>query len=294
MQRKISLSNLHPNRDQPRKNFDRKALEELAASIQESGLIQPITVRPLGGNQFEIIAGERRYRAHKILFERGLTRFGEVLCNVRVMDEVTRDIQAIIENMARVDVTPLEESRAFQRLIDMGMSKEELAKKLGRQVWRIEERTRLLTLEPTLLSLYEKGQFPQEAASEISRIPDHRGQMRVAKLVMSGALKGYRAIRDAVDAVIDEKSQADIFGEAAPKVSEEDVQTINRMEKKIEQMAALAASGWKDGDCIVATKVSPDRARVMAEKLKAMQRALAIMERDLRSAAAQAEIVLAA
>lgn len=298
MQQMLSIDVIAPNPDQPRKTFCSKAIEELALSIKENGLIQPITVRPLpkgeDGQRYEIIAGERRWRAHCWLFERGYSIAGEIICNVRVMDDMTRDVQAIIENLNRVDVRPIEESRAFQRMIDLGMPIEDLAKKVGRQVWRIEERTRLLKLEPSLLKLYESGNFPQEAASEISRLPDHHQQMKVAKLVISGALKGYRAVRDAVDAVIEEKSQVDIFGETAPRVSDEDVQTINRMERKIEQMALLAAAGWRDGECVVATKVSPDRARVMAEKLRAMQKAIAIMERDLRSAAAQAEIVLAA
>jgi ParB family chromosome partitioning protein len=299
MQRRLRLSDITPNPDQPRKTFEPKALDELAASIRENGLLQPITVRPIRNHKedepaFEIIAGERRWRAHCRLVELGHEDFATVLCNVKDMDDLTRDIAAIIENLQRVDVRPIEEARAFQRMLDLGMAKEELAKKLGRQVWRIDERTRLLNLEPTLLHLYESGNLPQEAASEISRLHDHEAQRKIAKLVSSGALSGYKAIRTAVDAVIDAKTQADIFGDAAPKVSEEDVQTINRMEAKIETMAKMAAAGWKDGECIVATKVSRDRARLMADKLKAMRDSLAHMERELRMAAAQADVVLEA
>jgi hypothetical protein len=85
---------------------------------------------------------------------------------------------------------------------------------------------------------------------------------------------------------------ADIFGDAAPRVSDEDVHTVNKMEKKIEQIVGMVSSGWKDGESVVATKVSRDRARLMADKLAALRKTLAIMERDLRQSAAQGAIVL--
>ncbi len=178
-------------------------------------------------------------------------------------------------------------------MVDAGWEPDALGKKLGmRQPWRVKEKLRLLDLEPTLLKLYETGNLSKEAAYEICRLPNTRDQLKIAKLVSSGALKSWQAITAAVNAILEEKTQADIFGEAAPRASDEDLKTVSRMEERIETMAAMAAKGWKDGECVVASKVSPDRARVMAEKLKAMQKALAIMERDLRTAAAQAEAVL--
>jgi ParB family chromosome partitioning protein len=291
----ISLTSITANAAQPRKLFEPKALDELAASLKENGLKQPITVRPLAyGNRFEVVMGERRFRAHQLLTERGVAGFSTIMCNVRVMDEVQRDIDAILENLQRVDIKPIEEARAFQRLLDSGLTMEDLSKKLGKQIHRIEERTRLLKLEPSILRLYETGQFSQEAAYHVSRLPDHASQMRVFKLIQKGSVNGYLAIRACVDAVLGELTQADMFGESTPKASKQDIQTINRMEAKIETMARIAANGWKDGDCVIASKVSPDRSRLMAEKLKAMQRALYAMERELRRVSAQAEAVLAA
>lgn len=288
MQRKISLDNVHANADQPRKIFDVAALEDLAASILENGLAQPITVRPLGGNHFEIVAGERRFRAHQMLFDRGHTQFGEVLCNIRAMDEEKRDLIAIIENLQRVDVTPLEEARSYKRLVDAGWEPRALAKKLGlKDPRKVETRIRLLSLEPTLLHLYEKGQLPYEAAYEICKLPEARDQLKIAKLVSNGTLKRWKDIEAAVEAIIGGKTQEDMFGGAT--ASEEDVRTVNRMEAKVDQIAAMVAMGWQDGACIVATRVSRDRARLMADKLKAMQKSLAKMELELRSAAAQAD-----
>jgi hypothetical protein len=152
----------------------------------------------------------------------------------------------------------------------------------------------LLSLEPSLLKLYETSNLSQEAASEIARLPDHAAQTKIAQLVGRGALTGYKAIRSAVDTLLEGQTQQDIFGDMAPKASSEDVKAVNRMEDRIETMARTAASGWKDGECLVAAKVSRDRAALMAEKLKAMQSALRIMERELRVTAAQAEVVMAA
>lgn len=299
MQRHIDLSKIVPNKDQPRKEFDGKLLDELAASILENGLAQPITVRPLpyttsDTQRWEIVMGERRYRAYLLLAQRGHAQFLSILCNVRAMDATSRDLNAIIENLQRVDVTPMEEARAFQRLLDLGMSLEELSKKIGRQQHRIEERTRLLKLEPSLLQLYERGQFSQEAAYHVSRLPEHVDQMQIFRLIQRGTVSGYHAIRASVDAVLNNVSQIDIFGDAAPKASEADVKIVGKMEERIETMARLAATGWKDGECVVATKVSPDRARLMADKMKGMQGMLYAMERELRRAAAQAEVAFAA
>lgn len=302
MQRRLALSQIVPNADQPRKLFEPGALAELAASILENGLAQPITVRPLpskGGAgvipqpMFEIVMGERRFRAHCRLVELGHTQFNEVLCNVKVMDETTRDINAILENLQRVDVTPLEEAYAFGRLLDAGMRIEDLAAKIGVAPFRIRERTQLLNLAPVYLKMLEAKQLDKLQAFEISRLASEADQTRIVKMIGRGSITGWKAVRAAVDAILDDTSQEDMFGEAAPKASDEDVKAVNRMEEKIETMARLAATGWKDGECVIAAKVSRDRAALMAEKLKAMRGSLLAMERELRMVGAQAEIVMA-
>jgi ParB family transcriptional regulator, chromosome partitioning protein len=293
MQLTIPHALISPNIEQPRKTFERRELEDLAASIRENGLLQPITVRAVAGVRYEIVAGERRWRAHGILIEQGYAPASEVLCNVVEMDEETRDIAAIIENLQRVDVLPLEEGRAFKRMLDLGMEIETLAKKLGRAVWRIEERVRLMSLDPSIIKLCEGG-FDHHVAQEIARLPSHRDQIALTQMWSRGQISGFKALKAAVAAKLEGMSQSDMFGEAEPRASDAEVEAVRGMEAKIERMASLAAAGWKDGDCVVAAKVSRDRARLMAEKIKAMRAALFAMEGELRAAAAQAEIVLEA
>ena len=286
---KISHASIHPNPDQPRKTFDAAELQDLANSIRESGLLQAILVRPVG-DQYEIVAGERRWRAHGLLIAQGYAPANEVECIVRDMTLTDRDIAAIIENLNRVDVAPLEEARAFQRMIDGGMTIEDLAIKLGRPVWRIEERTRLMRLDPVIVKLCEGG-FDHHVARELARLPSHRDQVALTQMWNRGAIIGFKALKAAVAAKLEGMTQSDMFGDA-PKATAGDVLTVKGMEAKIERMAALSAAGWRDGECVVAAMVSRDRAALMADKIRAMRAALFAMEGELRAAAAQAEIVM--
>lgn len=293
MLKKIELSKISPNPDQPRKLFEAGDLNDLANSIKNNGLMQPITVRPVGEGRYELVAGERRWRAHCLLAERGQLEGGAILAHVRQMDDTQRDIEAIIENLARADITPLEQARAFQRMLDTDMSVEELSKKLGlNQPWRITEKTRLLNLAPEFLKMYERGHLGGEAAFEISRLTSHRDQTRIIQMISRGQLTGYKAIKAAVSAVLDNLTQADIFGaSAAPRASEAEVATVERMEARIERVGEMISAGWKDGACEIAARVSPDRAGLIADRIAAMQKALRVMEQQLREVNARSQIV---
>jgi ParB family transcriptional regulator, chromosome partitioning protein len=251
----IPLSEIRPNPDQPRKLFDVKSLGELAASIRNNGLMQPITVRPAQGC-YEIVAGERRFRAHQLLADQGQLPDGTIMAHIRPMEDEQRDIEAIVENLARADITPMEEARAFKRLLDRGMTEEALATKLGiQQTWRIRDRVRLLNLAPEHITLFEGGNLSAEAVYEISRLDRHADQTRVVKMIARGQLTGYKAIRAAVAAIIDGLSQSDIFA-GEPKASEGEISTINAMEAKVDSVARMVAAGFKDGEI-----VSPGRCR---------------------------------
>jgi ParB family chromosome partitioning protein len=147
MIKRIPLSQVHPNADQPRKLFTADALTELADSIEQNGLLQPITVIKTGPKAYKIVAGERRWRAHMLLAERGGAETIQAI--VQDFDDEQVDVNAIIENDCRSDTTPLEQARAYQRMIDLyGFTAETLGKKLGKAPHRIEERLRLLMLTP--------------------------------------------------------------------------------------------------------------------------------------------------
>jgi ParB/RepB/Spo0J family partition protein len=282
----IPLDLVEPDPNQPRTQFPEAELRDLAASIKSEGLKQPVKVRPVG-DRFRIIFGERRYRAHKI---NGADHIRAVIVDGLSSQDIL--IEQIIENDQRADVRPIDEARKFRDLIDGGMTVTELARRMGRMEWRVEERLRLLDLEPTLLKLYESGNLPQEAASEISRIKDYAQQTRLVQMVARGQLQGYAAIRSAVQTILNETSAVDLFGTATPKATEENIRTVSAMERKIESVVGMVAGGWRDGECVVACKVAPDRARLMADKLAAIKRSISIMESQLRATAAQAEIVL--
>ena len=180
MEKRVLVAQCHPNPDQPRKRFEPTALAELAESIKQNGLLQPITVRVFAPDprvcfgadrlgemaQFTIVAGERRWRAHQVA---GL-EFNTV--NVHeVMSDDAMAINAIVENLQRQDITPLEEARAFQRMIDGGYTCETLAHRLGiKQQHRISDRLQLLRLREDYLRLFEQGTLTPSQAFELSRL----------------------------------------------------------------------------------------------------------------------------
>lgn len=139
----VKLSNIEPNPDQPRRDFDKVELEELANSIKIHGIIQPLTVRKLGGNTLQIISGERRYRAAKLA---GLKK---VPVYIREADDVALLEMALIENIQRSDLNALEISISYQRLIDeCEITHEDLAERVGKKRSTVSNYVRLLKLPP--------------------------------------------------------------------------------------------------------------------------------------------------
>src|SRR4051812_1392817 len=146
--RELPVDLVRPNPRQPRTRFDRASIERLAASVADAGIVQPLIVRPLADGRYELVAGERRWRAAR---EAGL---GTVPAIVREEDEAERLQTALIENMAREDLNPVDEARACAALVeDLGLSKEELARRLGRSRSAISNLIRLLDLPDEALEL---------------------------------------------------------------------------------------------------------------------------------------------
>lgn len=172
--RQIAINRLMPNPDQPRKSFNQDLLKELAQSIKEHGIIQPIVVVPRGEN-YIIIAGERRYRASKIA---GLKTIPVIIKDYN--EQQMREI-ALIENLQREDLNPIETAMAIKQLIDLyGFTQEEIAQKLGKSRPVIANTLRLLTLEPEVLTLVEKGKLQPGIARAIITLPREQ-QLQMAK-----------------------------------------------------------------------------------------------------------------
>ena len=170
----LKVTEVEPNRDQPRKNFDQEALEELEESIKEYGLIQPIVVTKKDG-YYGIVAGERRWRASKIA---GLTEIPAIIRedNERINSEIS-----LIENMQREDLNPYEKALGVRTLIDnYGLSQEEVAKKLGKGRSTIANIVRILNLEPRVLEMAKEGKLTEGHCKALLAITDPEKQYKTA------------------------------------------------------------------------------------------------------------------
>lgn len=150
----IKISEIEPNRDQPRKEFDEEALSELAESIAQHGVLQPLLLRPMITGGYRIVAGERRWRASR---RAGLT---EVPAVVREMTDTEEMLFALIENLQREDLTPLEEARGYQTLIDtQGYTQEEVSQTVGKSRPAVTNAMRLLNLPQDIQEMLERGEI---------------------------------------------------------------------------------------------------------------------------------------
>jgi ParB family transcriptional regulator, chromosome partitioning protein len=181
--RVIPVQNIEPNPDQPRMIFDADALHELAASIREHGVLQPILVRPLGANRYQLVAGERRWRASK---EAGLDTIPAL---VEELDDDTALEIAIIENLQREDLSPLEEATMYDRMVrDHGYSIRKLADKLGKDKGYVENRLRLADAPEEIRQLVSVRKDTLSHAYELLKVGDEKKRRRLAARVASGEL----------------------------------------------------------------------------------------------------------
>ena len=176
----LSISEIEPNRSQPRKEFDEKALSELADSISEHGLLQPLLVRPLPLGGYEIVAGERRYRACRMA---GLT---EVPVIIRELDEAQTMELALIENLQREDLTPLEEADGYDVLInEHGMTQEEVARSVGKSRPAVANALRLLNLPDSVKEYLKDGKISAGHARALLSLESEEEMTELADLIVS-------------------------------------------------------------------------------------------------------------
>ena len=157
----ISITDIQKNPYQPRKEFDGEKLDELAQSIKENGVIQPIIVRQSPVIGYEILAGERRYRASLLAGLRSIPAVVKQLSDQEMM------VQSIIENLQRENLNPIEEARAYESLIDKGFTHAEIADKMGKSRPYISNSIRLLSLPDAILSEVENGKLSQAHARSL-------------------------------------------------------------------------------------------------------------------------------
>lgn len=187
----LYLDDIIPNRFQPREVFDEKALKELAVSIKEHGVIQPIIVRNVKG-KYEIIAGERRYKASALA---GLTKIPAI---IRDLDDKESSKVALLENLQRKNLTPIEEARTYQKILEIDeMTQEDLAKTMGKSQSAVANKLRLLSLPDDVQDSLLKEQISERHARALLNIPDHNKQTEMLKKIISNKMS-VRAVEDEI------------------------------------------------------------------------------------------------
>lgn len=178
----IQIERIVPNRYQPRQVFDSSKINELAESIEEHGLLQPIVVRPIEENMYEIIAGERRFRALQSLHK------AQADVIIRHMDDEQTAVVALIENIQRENLSAVEEAEAYKKLLEIGeTTQSELAKSLGKSQSFIANKLRLLKLAPKVITRLREGKVTERHARAVLSL-EHEDQEELIEQVISQKL----------------------------------------------------------------------------------------------------------
>ena len=192
----LKLTEIEPNREQPRKDFDEKALSELADSIREHGVLQPLLVRPLKDGRYQLIAGERRWRASRMA---GLT---EVPVIVRDLDDQAAMELALIENLQRTDLNIMEEAAGYRELMERyGMTQEVVAKRVGKSRPAVANALRMLALPEATAKLVREGKLTAGHARALLGLPDPAEIDPLAERVLAEGL----SVRETERLVADRK-----------------------------------------------------------------------------------------
>ncbi len=179
----LPVSNIRPNPYQPRKEMNNEAMEDLCASIKQYGLMQPVVVRPVNDNDYELIAGERRLRACKML---GLLRIPAIVIRAGGTDSA---VMALIENIQRENLGYIEEAEAFCSLLsEHGITQEELAERLGKKQSTIANKIRILKLSAEVRALLAEHNLSERHARALLRLPEEKDRLKVLNTVICRGL----------------------------------------------------------------------------------------------------------
>jgi ParB family chromosome partitioning protein len=258
--RELPITQIEPNRYQPRSHFDEEALASLTASIREVGVLQPILVRPAGTDLYELIAGERRWRAAQ---RAGLATIPALVRTVQSEQSLE---QALVENLHREDLNPLEEAAAYQQLIDdFSLTQDQVATRVGKSRSAVANTIRLLQLPGAVQKLVAEGQLSAGHARAILGVPDQAFQEELARLAVAEEL----TVRE-VEELVRRQVQGDEppTTDAAAQVAPSPVETSSRHEPgetrpaAILELEALLADRL---DTRVKVTLGADRGRVIIE-----------------------------
>ena len=228
----IPVNDIKPNPHQPRKSFPWEELEELAQSIYQNGLLQPVTVRELGGGKYELVAGERRLRASKMA---GLAEIPAIV--VSVSDEKSA-VYAVVENLQRQNLHFFEEAQAIEKLsAGFGMDREKIAKKLGKSVSAVSNKLRLLKLPEDIRTRIILGGLTERHARAILRLPTYDLMDEVVTAVVDNRLN-VSETEQLVSRLVDEEQEPakDLQKPKPLKVFKDVRLFVNTLEHAVETM----------------------------------------------------------
>ena len=235
----IKISLVDPKSDQPRKYFDEAALSDLAESIRENGLLQPILVREYGEGRYQIIAGERRFRACRIA---GLSEIPAIIMD---RDDKNAAQIALIENIQREDLNPLEEAMAYRSLREeYGMTQEELSYKVGKSRSAIANSLRLLELPPEVLTMVASKELSAGHARTLLGVKDTEDMILLAQIAVEQDLS-VRALEDAVKKINRPKKKVEEESEQTEPLVDYIREIELRIQRKIGRKAKIEEKGKK-------------------------------------------------
>lgn len=179
----LSINEIEPNREQPRKTFDNESLAELSDSIKQHGVLQPLLVRPMPDGSYRLIAGERRWRASRMA---GLQ---EVPVTIREMTDEEESVFALIENLQREDLNAIEEAEGLKTLIEtFGLTQEQAAEKVGKSRTAVTNYLRLLNLPPEIIELTKKGKITMGHARAILSVSSDEDMKKIVEAIVKNGI----------------------------------------------------------------------------------------------------------
>ncbi len=220
----VRVADIKPNTFQPRRTFNEEKLRELAESIKEHGVLQPIIVRAIGSNKYELVVGERRLRACQIIKKETLPAVIKDFSNQEMMEI------ALVENIQRQDLSPIEEAYAYRKLIqEFNLTQEQVAQRLAKSRSLIANMIRILNLPQEILDMVEGGLLTVGHARPLLAIADKNTQVRLAKKIIDNSLTA----RDAENLTKEAAAKENITKEKKTRVKEKTSPVMQDLESKL-------------------------------------------------------------
>lgn len=252
----IDIVKITPNPDQPRKTFDEIALQDLANSIKEHGVIQPITIREVGVDSYQIISGERRFRASQLA---GKTK---IPAYIRKADDQQLLVMGLVENLQREDLDPIEIAQSYQRLIEEGnLTQEELGEKVGKNHATIANSLRLLKLSPEIQTGLINGDISEGHAKALLSLSDENQQKEIYSEIIDKGLS-VRATEELVKRKKESSKQGSKKGNSSKSNEQTEIQS--KLESKLKTKVSLQVSSKGNGKITIPFKNSDEMNAIVA------------------------------